>query len=797
MESDNTEIAPASDDRSYLFSYTDTQDNSQGLFADQNGLLHWLDGETVVSVGACLTPKTWSHVAYTLDPATKILKVLINGQLSATKTLTADSLTQGTFRVGVGPDVFNGGAFSGKIGDVRVWTDIRTETEIANNYQILINTATEGLYANWRLNEDMGFVSVVPQDAVGVNHATILWRDWSDWIPYEETENYDYTFVAVPDPQILAALYPDVYYKLFQYIADNAESQKIEYVLGLGDITNSNSEAEWKVARKAFDYIEGKVPYANVLGNHDYGDWTQPYRDTTRFNQYFSYNDHKTRSDWGGAYEEGKLDNVYYCFDVGNVPYMVVCLEFLPRDGALAWANQVVAAHPDRNVIVMTHGYIYGATGEIASEPQSDYGFIINNPDPYNGGQKIWEKFISQHENIVMSLCGHTFCKDDNVIMRADPGVNGNTVIQLCLNAQTMDEAYFDKTGVGMLGLLRFSENGQKVALQYYSPHTNKCFREVNQLEFQLNTADQAPFTAWTENLNPMYHLGLSTATSADANWNNYRYIAQPFVPETETLYGVQLPLNLTSGTANLHMEIRSSVNGQPLASSDTVITSQGDKMAWYDIPLSAPLTVDAGKPYYIVYYLTARDAGSVCIVYGSDLGANKATHPGLVWQMASGESITFSTLANQHHFGFQLVTQPYANPDLEIAAQVVAQIDTLTVQSLEDKPAVEAARAAYNDLTDAQKALVTNLDKLTQAEAEIARLEQELAIPYGDVDGDGRVSAADALEVLKAVVGNVTLTEEQIMLADVDGDEKITSVDALYILKKVVGKIDQFPVEE
>ena len=69
--------------------------------------------------------------------------------------------------------------------------------------------------------------------------------------------------------------------------------------------------------------------------------------------------------------------------------------------------------------------------------------------------------------------------------------------------------------------------------------------------------------------------------------------------------------------------------------------------------------------------------------------------------------------------------------------------------------------------------------------------------ITYGDMDGDGKASSADALEILKAVVGNVTLTDEQTILADVDGDEKISSVDALYILKKVVGKIDKFPVEQ
>ncbi len=70
-------------------------------------------------------------------------------------------------------------------------------------------------------------------------------------------------------------------------------------------------------------------------------------------------------------------------------------------------------------------------------------------------------------------------------------------------------------------------------------------------------------------------------------------------------------------------------------------------------------------------------------------------------------------------------------------------------------------------------------------------------AVLYGDVDGDGKVSAADALEVLKSVVGKVTLTEEQTKAAGTDGNGKADAADALEILKKVVGKIDKFAVEQ
>ena len=70
-------------------------------------------------------------------------------------------------------------------------------------------------------------------------------------------------------------------------------------------------------------------------------------------------------------------------------------------------------------------------------------------------------------------------------------------------------------------------------------------------------------------------------------------------------------------------------------------------------------------------------------------------------------------------------------------------------------------------------------------------------AVLYGDVDLDGKVTAADALEVLKSVVGKVTLTEAQFTAADTDGNGKADATDALNILKKVVGKIEKFPIEQ
>lgn len=57
-----------------------------------------------------------------------------------------------------------------------------------------------------------------------------------------------------------------------------------------------------------------------------------------------------------------------------------------------------------------------------------------------------------------------------------------------------------------------------------------------------------------------------------------------------------------------------------------------------------------------------------------------------------------------------------------------------------------------------------------------------------GDVDGDGEVTAADALIALRASMDMQELTPEQIEQADVDGDGDITAADALLILRMSMG---------
>ncbi len=125
------------------------------------------------------------------------------------------------------------------------------------------------------------------------------------------------------------------------------------------------------------------------------------------------------------------------------------------------------------------------------------------------------------------------------------------------------------------------------------------------------------------------------------------------------------------------------------------------------------------------------------------------------------------------------------AAEDIAAAQVVIEQIDALQAG---DTAAIAAARAAYDALTDAQKEFVTNLARLEELE--------NTALDYGNVDGQGEPNAADALLILKSVVGKVALTPDQARLADVDGNGLANATDALIVLQYTVGKIDKFPVE-
>lgn len=63
-----------------------------------------------------------------------------------------------------------------------------------------------------------------------------------------------------------------------------------------------------------------------------------------------------------------------------------------------------------------------------------------------------------------------------------------------------------------------------------------------------------------------------------------------------------------------------------------------------------------------------------------------------------------------------------------------------------------------------------------------------EIIIDLGDIDGDGKVTAADARLVLRRAANLISFTADQDWLADVDDDGKVTAADARIILRVAAG---------
>lgn len=86
-----------------------------------------------------------------------------------------------------------------------------------------------------------------------------------------------------------------------------------------------------------------------------------------------------------------------------------------------------------------------------------------------------------------------------------------------------------------------------------------------------------------------------------------------------------------------------------------------------------------------------------------------------------------------------------------------------------------------YAKGTNAEKELLALYNELKTAVEEGTKASE---VKSGDADGDGTVTAKDALLALKFSAGSVTLTDAQKAAADVDGDGVVTAKDALAILK-------------
>jgi hypothetical protein len=283
------------------------------------------------------------------------------------------------------------------------------------------------------------------------------------------TEEKPFTLIVLPDTQMYARMYPNIFVRQASWIKEWRTLHNIVGVLHEGDITDGSSAAEWRQADTALSTLDGVVPYCLTMGNHDYDpDMAKTLRSATNFNRHFGPPRFAGQPWYGGHYSNGN-ENAYYLLQGGKHRLLVLCLEFGPRDEVLAWANRVVAAHPGNPTIILTHCYTASdntLVGPSDSESPRALGF------EGNAGTEVWEKLVSRHPNIFLVLSGHVLGDGlGHVISR---GIHGNRVDQLLANYQMRKYG-----GAGWLRILKIHPSQHTIRIKTFSPMLEQFERDA------------------------------------------------------------------------------------------------------------------------------------------------------------------------------------------------------------------------------------------------------------------------------------------------------------------------------
>jgi len=410
----------------------------------------------VYDVDTDLRTGRWTHVAVTCDVENDTVIAYINGEPAGSWTnaglqdmVLPDSISPANwFMVGslknTEGETYN--KFPGWIADVRLWDHVLSAAELQTSMMTQYTEPKDGLLFN------------APLNALTNNKFADLSGNGCDLQPSVvglalETQTHEpgsYSMVVIPDQQILNNYAPDKLMDMYQWIADNREKENIQIVMNVGDMAdNCGNLTQWENSAAAVALLPDDLPFIAAPGNHDYdtnSGWNQGYgvrEQLTLMNQYLPRSLFEGYPTESGFFDEVNSANQWQAFTVNGNNYLVIALEYVPQDDVIAWANEVVETHPNHQVIMITHSYM-GSYGN------------LNVP-------KLWNDFVSQHENIIMNFSGHVGHTD--VVHRTDKGIYGNDVHQILTDSQVMDIS--DR--YGMIAILRFNADGTVCDISYYS----------------------------------------------------------------------------------------------------------------------------------------------------------------------------------------------------------------------------------------------------------------------------------------------------------------------------------------
>lgn len=339
-----------------------------------------------------------------------------------------------------------------------------------------------------------------------------------------------FTIVVLPDTQGYTATstYEQTMGAQTQWIVDTRAQLNTKFVIQVGDLVESWPNVNhWERASRYMKTLDDAgVPNSVLPGNHDLDITTGQ---SSTYDAYFppsryagaswnsatvSYGGYLGQNQFGPDGIDRKNKDSYSLLTVGDTDLLLLSLEFESPAYTLSWAQRVLDAHPDRKVILATHGFI-NTGGTRATH-------VIRTDVTPVSAVTLWNDFVSKNCSIFMVVNGHWHDGDIGEARRTDANACGTPVHQILSNYQSRANG-----GNGWLRYYTFDPAAGTVDAYTYSPTLQQYETDAGS-RFTL-PVDLAPGTdevllaggsTWKyRNSTQAWPAGWTTAGFDDSGW--------------------------------------------------------------------------------------------------------------------------------------------------------------------------------------------------------------------------------------------------------------------------------------
>lgn len=262
------------------------------------------------------------------------------------------------------------------------------------------------------------------------------------------------------------------------WIVANRNAENIVFVSHVGDIVEMDRPVEWAVAKKHLDRLRGVVPFGLTVGNHD----MSSKGDARHFQAAFPAASFR-KFDWyldtfAGSETDSNphvaVNNVNSAqlFSAGGIDFLFLHLECNAPDNVLAWANDLIAAHKNRRVLISTHMDL-----GIVDRPKNQAGYIH---DPK--GRMRWVKIHGKRGNTAEQMWDKLYRKHANIDFVFSGDQSRVTAMKLIVTGDAGNQVtslLSDYMSLGGLRLLRFVPSSNEVQVVTYDTTHDKLIESM------------------------------------------------------------------------------------------------------------------------------------------------------------------------------------------------------------------------------------------------------------------------------------------------------------------------------